>query len=82
MNKTTILEMDEQSGTITKTAVYSLPVKSALIAYYEQEVKKNWNTWEYPQDMPGIRESAKAANVLYLDAVKNGIPIIIQARNN
>ena len=41
-----------------KTMVYTLPAKEALIAAAEQ-VNGNFDTWKYPKDMKGIRESVK-----------------------
>jgi len=52
---TTIMLLDEQ-GEISELAVYTLPAKEALIAYRQQNVFKNGNTWTYPSEDPAIRE--------------------------
>ena len=46
MSKSIIKTLDE-NGTITDNAVYTLETKQALIAYLEQTINKNFNTWEY-----------------------------------
>jgi hypothetical protein len=35
----------DESGTITDVAQYTLEPKQALIAYLEQTLNKNFNTW-------------------------------------
>ena len=71
---TNIFTMDEQSGKIMRTASYSLDPKQALIAYVMQS-RGNMNTWEYPTDLQGIRESTKAANHFYYDDIKHNLII-------
>ena len=46
---TTIMLLDEQ-GDISELATYFLPAKEALIAYRQQNVFKNGNTWTYPSE--------------------------------
>jgi len=72
---TNIFVMDEQSGKIMRKATYSLDPKKALICYIEQTISKNFNTWEYPEDIAGIRESKKAANHFYYDDIKHNLII-------
>jgi hypothetical protein len=71
---TNIFVMDEQSGKIMIKATYSLDPKRAIIAYIMQS-RSNWNTWEYPEDIAGIRESTKAANHFYYDDIKHNLII-------
>ena len=52
---TTIMLLDEQ-GDISELAAYTLPAKQALIAYRQQNVFKNGNTWTYPSEDAVIRE--------------------------
>lgn len=68
---TDIYTMDEKTGKIERAAVYSLDPKQAIIAYIMQ-ARKNFNTWNYPADMPGIRESGRRVNHLYYDDMANG----------
>lgn len=51
-----IFEMDEKTGNIERKAEYSLDPKKALICYIEQK-KGNFDTWEYPEHIDGMRES-------------------------
>ena len=43
----------EQSGGVSKEAIYTLPPETALICAVNQYERGNWNTWSY-RDMPGI----------------------------
>jgi len=52
---TTIIQIDEQ-GNIFEQATYTLPAKQALIAYRQQNVFKNGNTWTYPSEDTAIRQ--------------------------
>jgi len=38
-------------------ASYSLPPRRAVIACYQYYTLKNGSTWNYPEDMPEIREN-------------------------
>lgn len=67
-NKTmtsTIWELKE-TGEIVRRSTYSLPTKSALIAFVMQE-RKNMNTWEYPNHIDGMRESKIKTGQWYYD---------------
>ena len=56
-------------GKIEEVAWYTLEPKAALIAFYMQHEKRNHNTWEYPQDIPGvIKEYPKHPGAWYFDA--------------
>ena len=52
-----ILELKEQGG-LNKLAEYSLPPRQALVAFIEQDVRKNFNHWNYPTQIDGMREGA------------------------
>ena len=60
-----IYELNE-NGNIAKKAIYSLNTKQALIAYIMQK-QNNFNTWEYPTELEGIRESKTKQNHYYFD---------------
>lgn len=61
-----IYELD-QNGNINKKAEYTCNTKQALINYIMQFKKKNFNTWNYPEHIDGIRESSKKDNSYYYD---------------
>lgn len=67
---TTIFECDS-NGRINKLAVYSIAPEKALISYIQQYIHGNWNTWEYPKHMKGIRESKIKKNHFYFDDIQN-----------
>jgi len=46
MEKSIIKTLDE-NGKITENAVYTINPKSALIAYLEQTINRNFNSWLY-----------------------------------
>lgn len=52
-------------------AEYSLPPKAAMVAYIKQYVENNWNTWEYPDVIEGMRESDTVADHWYFDLYKS-----------
>lgn len=62
--KTLVYEVNLTEGERTHEAVYTLPVKKALIAYLQQR-QGNHNTWQYPEDMDGIRKSIKPRTLFY-----------------
>ena len=64
-----IYEMDEKTGKIERKAEYSCEPKQALICYIEQK-KGNYNTWEYPKHIDGVRESPTLKNHFYYDSIK------------
>lgn len=47
-------------------AIYSLPPKKALIAFVERE-RGNYNTWEYPNAIPGMFRSAFMEDRWYIE---------------
>ena len=71
---TLIYEMDEKTGNIEKKSEYTIEGKKALIAYIMQ-LQKNFNTWDYPNDIKGIRESKVKKNHFYFDDNKRNIII-------
>lgn len=54
-------------GIIKKIAEYSCNPQEALINYIMQYKCNNWNTWEYPKMLKGIRESKTVKNHFYFD---------------
>ena len=50
-----------------KKAEYSLEPKKALIAFVMQDIHNNFNTWEYPEHIKGIRRSDTFADHWYYD---------------
>ena len=67
---TTIYELSEYDGAIRKKAEYSLPPKKALVCYIQQ-CNGNFNTWEYPDHLPGMRESKTVPDHWYYDDIEN-----------
>jgi len=61
-----IYELDE-NGKLEKKAEYACSTKQALINYIMQFKKKNFNTWTYPKELKGMRESPTAKNHYYYD---------------
>ena len=62
---TSIIIWKGTTGKILKKAVYSLPIKEALIAAVEQ-YKGNYNFWTYPKELEGIYKSQiKKDRLLY-----------------
>ena len=69
MNISIIYELNE-NGDVTEKARYSIDTKQALIAYIMQK-QNNFNTWEYPTELKGIRESKTKQNHYYFDYNEN-----------
>lgn len=63
-----ILMLDD-NGTIRSVAKYSCDAKKALVAYLEQYVLNNFNTWGYPDDLQGIRKGSNE-NWLFEDSAR------------
>ncbi len=60
-----IYELHEK-GNIERKAIYALEPKKALICYIRQQ-QNDHNTWEYPENIKGIRESQIAPNHFYYE---------------
>jgi len=70
---TCIFELAESGdGNIHKVAEYNLPPKQAMIAYIEQSIYNNFNTWTYPEAIAVIRQSDTVPDHWYYDDIKNG----------
>jgi len=52
-----ILILETGKPEIKCAAIYSQPPKQALVDYIMQYLHHNYNTWEYPETITGIRES-------------------------
>lgn len=61
-----IYELNEE-GKIEEKARYTCNSKIALINYIKQFKEKNFNTWEYPKTLKGLRQSTIKNNVWYID---------------
>lgn len=64
---TLIYELKEGNPEIVKKAEYSIEPKKALIAYVMQNIFHNFNTWSYPDEIKGLRESDTIKNHWYYD---------------
>ena len=65
---TTLINKYEQAtGNLIHSAVYTTNARKALINYVMQEVNCNFNTWKYPEDIEGIKESTIKQSVLYFE---------------
>jgi|GEM_PF-5723862 len=51
-----VVMMLDEDGEFHELARYTLEPKQALIAYYMQHEKKNFKTYEYPDDLDVIQE--------------------------
>ena len=72
MEKSIIRTLDE-NGQITENAIYTLDPKQALIAYLEQTINRNFNTWEYDKSkfISEIKESKFKKGYIYNVPNKN-----------
>jgi hypothetical protein len=64
MPNSVIRKLDEQ-GEFHDLANYTLEPKQALIAYYMQNEKKTFNTWDYPDHIDAIRERTMGLGFFY-----------------
>lgn len=64
MTNSVITKLDTD-GNFHELGSYSLEPKQALIAYYMQNEKKNFNTWDYPSDIEGVRERPSKTGYFY-----------------
>ena len=53
---TTIFELREKGGGVKRIASYSTPPKRSMVNYIMQYIHNNFNTWEYPDIIKGMRE--------------------------
>ena len=65
-----IYELREGDPNIRKKAIYTIEPKEALISYVMQEIFGNYNTWEYPEELKGMRESDTVKDHWYYDDYK------------
>jgi hypothetical protein len=68
---TDIYEMNEKTGNIKRLATYSTEPKQSMINFIMQELRHNFNTWQYPENIESIRESKMAPNHFYYDDIVN-----------
>lgn len=61
---------DASKGYYVKEARYTLPPMEAMIAAVEQ-YKGNYNTWEYPKKLDGVRKSNFVKGRLLYDLTEN-----------
>ena len=54
---TTIYELKEGVGFARMVAVYPLEPKAAMVASIYQCIHKDFNTMDYPDEVPGMRQS-------------------------
>lgn len=64
MTSSIVRKLDAE-GEFYDLATYSLEPKAALIAYYMQNTKKTYNTWNYPTDLDHIRERPMGLGYMY-----------------
>ncbi len=65
-----IYELKEGCPNVRKVAEYSLPPKEAMVCFIEQTLKGNLNTWEYPEEIAGMRESDTIPDHWYYDVFR------------
>lgn len=69
--KSIIYALEEKTGRIEKKALFSLAPKNALVAFVMQ-AKGDFHTWNYPENLPGMRQGDTVPNHWYYDDVANG----------
>lgn len=57
----------DSNGTITQLAVYSLEPEKALIAWIYQNLRNDFNTWDYPKHMKGVKPCKRGTGYYYED---------------
>ena len=67
---TSVIYKLEKGKSMVKVAEYTQPPKKALINFIMQYIKHNWNTYTYPDDIEGIRESQTIPEHYYYDVFK------------
>lgn len=67
----TIYACDEKTGKINRLCSYSISPKRALVTFIMQFLRRNYNTWEYPDSIPGMRESSTVKDHWYFDDFEN-----------
>lgn len=70
---TIIYTLTEGEPDIRKRAEYTLPPKKALVCFIEQFINKNFNTWEYPEEIKGMRESETVKDHWYFDVFSKSL---------
>ncbi|MCC2256177.1 hypothetical protein LKD70_17485 [Ruminococcus sp. CLA-AA-H200] len=68
---TMIYELKEGSPVACIVAEYSVDPKPALVAYIMQSLYNDYNTWDYPVMVKGMRESDTVKNHWYYDDFAN-----------
>ena len=64
-----IYELKEGNPNMRKIAAYSISPKKALICYIMQYIYNDFNTWEYPEELDGIRASDTVKDHWYYDDI-------------
>ncbi len=64
---TNIYELCEGNSFARMVATYSLEPKAAMVAYIRQSIHKDFNTWNYPEEIPGMRMSDTVKDHWYYD---------------
>ena len=65
-----IYELREGDPNVRKKAEYTIEPKKALVAFIMQDIFKNYNTKEYPEELKGMRESDTVKDHWYYDDYK------------
>lgn len=73
VTKTVIYTLTEGEPGVRKRVEYTLPPKKALVCYVEQYINNNWNTWEYPEEIKGMRESQTIKDHWYYDVFRKSL---------
>ena len=68
--KSIIFALDEKTGKIEKKALFSLSPQNAMVAFVRQS-EGDFHTWNYPEKLPGMRQSKTVSNHWYYDDIKN-----------
>ena len=62
---TTVIRKLDSEGEFHDLASYGLDPKRALIAYYMQNEKNSFNTWDYPENVDQIKERTMQLGYYY-----------------
>jgi hypothetical protein len=65
MPVSSVIRKLDENGDFHMLATYSLEPEKALIAYYMQQEKSNFNTWDYPEKIEAIRQYPSGSGYFY-----------------
>jgi hypothetical protein len=58
---------DKETGELKHSCLFTANTKQALINHIRQAIHNDYNTWNYPEHIEGIKESTTKQGVLYYE---------------